>query len=101
MQYTPGPWKVSDKYPNPFTRNLQRQIIPNHSGDSLQIATVQAARSNLDIEFEANAKLIAAAPDLLNAVRECLKALESYAAKDEKAMNIARAAITKATQQPG
>ena len=80
MQHTPGPWAVAGptKYLN------QTQIEPS-------IGCVYGAGA----ELVANAALIAAAPDLLAALR---RMLESVTGVDQvSAVNEARAAFEKAT----
>lgn len=80
-QHTPGPWRIGDAgftvFGPPKPGALPETIAP--------------------VKNRANARLIAAAPDLLTAVEallDCEPALLS--AKERKAYAIARAAIAKA-----
>lgn len=74
----------------------------NIEGTNRFVAQVQGGwstqgRNRTDVEeVEANARLIAAAPDLLEALRDALCALECCG-KDYQAATKARAAIAKAT----
>jgi len=58
-KHTPGPWKVKDCRPDVSTR----QVWTDESRGSVMIATTGGT------DKEANARLIAAAPDLLEALR--------------------------------
>jgi hypothetical protein len=101
-QHTPGPWKiVSGNANGKFLAASIRPVISPFKGWVLPIASVR----NVDESFgQANARLIAAAPDLL----EALIALHTQTNSTElaKAHDKARAAIAKAnggsmsTQQP-
>ena len=80
-KHTPGPWKVNDK-----TLSGAYQISDNKSG-SLRICTVTNAPND-----EANARLIAAAPDMLNAMKEASRFMLSGSTP----YNLLWDAITKA-----
>jgi len=92
-QHTPGPWAISAAmygvgnlkvHGVEFTRDGITQPIANCGWDDKG-------------EAEANARLIAAAPDLLAALRLCERALEERDAEaEEHAAKAARAAIAKA-----
>lgn len=90
--HSPGPWSVgtwrsSDDFG--WTVDL--------GGDQRIIVHAQSAES------EANVDLIAAAPELLAALRECLKALsyfhgdEGWTLAETKILDATRAAIARAT----
>lgn len=99
-RHTPGPWTIED-YASPTI--LGRPIWPcTYNGENglWGVATVDDLMGDRPAEVAANASLIAAAPDLL----EALKRLESTARilpphLDEpgSALFDARAAIAKAT----
>jgi len=87
-QHTPGPWHVGVKQ--------AEKIIYDASGWAVANATVYHGEN----DAKANARLIAAAPDLL----EALKTLQSMAStfpnelhKDHPDVVAARAAIARAT----
>lgn len=102
-EHTPGPWTIrfglnvmgkDVRYPS------QERLVANAGGHANNIWNEQVTAEN-----EANARLIAAAPDLLEALKEILAAGESYvdSADEVKAMlrfgranDAARAAIAKA-----
>ena len=84
-EHTPAPWKA-------------RWIMHNHNESQYMVT-----HKNLHEEGEANAKLIAAAPDLLAALislDEFYSFYSSWELRDEAAalFEKAHAAITKATQ---
>lgn len=87
FQGTPGPWRVSEK------RGDLIDIRHNDNGIgaiSLNLAHVVARQSWLK-EAEANAKLIAAAPELLDALQDLESRARIYVNTSE-----AKAAINKA-----
>lgn len=84
-QHTPGPWAVSP-YNNITSRNGT-------------VAKTEQMPGNYESEQKANAHLIAAAPDLLSALKETIEYLETFACHDEQgraAIKSANAAISKA-----
>jgi YD repeat-containing protein len=97
-KHTPGPWSVETKGSRHFI----------DGADELTVAYVDRAGVRERQTYEANARLICAAPDLLAALREieskltallCERVLDStlpefYEVRD--ARNSARAAISKA-----
>ena len=116
-QHTPGPWKiVSGNANGKFLAASIRPVISPFKGWVLPIASVR----NVDESFgQANARLIASAPDLLEALQELLAAERANSLEivgrdaDGHPLNAAgvarkkaRAAIAKAnggsmsTQQP-
>lgn len=82
--YTPGPWVVQET-------NFAQQKNVYAQTDKPPIATVYGSTG----ENEANARLIAAAPDLLAALKECITAVD--VTMYGMAIHNARAAIAKAT----
>lgn len=93
---TPGPWSYSEKGPHIYG---PRHNSSRHANGRQHIAEVSSAQTDkTDPEAIANARLIAAAPDLLAALRDLVSAEglpEGYA---NRAMLIdaARAALAKA-----
>jgi hypothetical protein len=81
-QYTPGPWKQGSTHPE----NV-------NAGSALVCTTLSRGRFN--DEQKANARLISAAPELLDALKDALCALECCG-KDYPAASKARTAIAKA-----
>ena len=91
-QHTPGPWHV--RYP---LRSSERPRIV--TGDKQELATVAKVNGGTDgLVYNCNARLIAAAPELLAALRE----MERCGVLDNGMIagpaKQARAALAKATQ---
>ena len=85
-QHTPGPWYIDCQ--NESAAIGYRAIV---DGDGYTVCSPSPMG-------QANARLIAAAPDLLAALRLCERALEERDAEaEEHAAKAARAAIAKAT----
>jgi hypothetical protein len=90
-KHTPGPWfyRKGDEW--------SHSVVTHHEGlradGEVSCWTVADINKQREPEHEANAHLISAAPDLLNALRRALKLLEyaGCSASDEAAE--ARAAI--------
>ena len=90
-KHTPGPWIVA-------SQDTETNEIPIKCGKSI-LARV-APRPHWDATQEANARLIAAAPDLLFALYACLAELvdvvNAEGGDESEAMRQARAAILQA-----
>ena len=88
--HTPGPWDVEPKGSRHFV----------DGADGLTVAYLDRAGVRERSEIEANALLIAAAPELIEALEAVLPDLEHYVATHgpgpDKRLAIARAAIAKA-----
>lgn len=83
-QYTDGPWKIHHKYPN---------VVVNQPEDA-PFDGISVASTHDHDASEANARLISAAPDLLDAVQELMN-LVGRTLPDDVAVR-ARAALAKA-----
>ena len=104
MKHTPGPWAVDNEqmgfpyvvagekpdWRAPIICDLYEDVTPE---DSVTCGPWLKAYPNA----EANARLIAAAPDLLEALHHISLCSQSSASSKEECGRIARAAITKAT----
>jgi hypothetical protein len=89
--FTPGPWEVGE--PNQGGSVLAVGVF----SDRWHIADVWRDVPELVEEAEANARLIAAAPDLLAALKRSLDWLASYqGAGADRVWEQAKAAIAKA-----
>lgn len=91
MKHTEGPWHV---YQGPEDKP---ELTVNYEDKSGQIIEVADCNSYYvpPKEREANAKLIASAPDLLACVKEFLECGDN-AGHNQDLINMARAAISKA-----
>ena len=90
-QHTPGPWIASHRSIQDGQGGSQRWHILAGSDQSIQVCTLKG----WDDEDEANARLIAAAPELLAALIACERQLDRETLGGE-ALDAARAAIAKA-----
>lgn len=99
-QHTPGPWAIE-------SGGMNRYVVEYKTGNVVSVLGYPSQRSIP--EEKANARLIAAAPELLEALRQCVPGLEfalkrirwewpeTWAdAQENIALEIARAAIAKA-----
>jgi hypothetical protein len=111
LKITPGPWFIHDetcwnelreKYVGTFDIRTNPEGNPN--ADSLWIADVKpyGMRGFTDRETaKANAKLIAAAPDLLDAAQyaiKCIDCLGDIGDNGNHALQVLKEAINKATK---
>jgi hypothetical protein len=90
-KHTPGPWKVTTQYCNPLGQpSFQWEHVQSEKG-------VCVANPNHAVqEWKANARLIAAAPELLAALKACERQLDRETLGGET-LDAARAVIAKAT----
>lgn len=100
-KHTPGPWTV-------FEHSWSDTSIWTHDSTvatlSIKDEATEDTQAGLEARMAANARLIAAAPDLLEALREVLKEAidDYYAEKDpDGVLDAAYAAIAKATGKEG
>jgi hypothetical protein len=96
FKHTPGPWGVhnNEVFAGPFKR-----IKGGISGFRAHICEIDDLDLDGIDEIEANARLIAAAPDLLEALHLLLDATYSDLVTIDD-LGRAEAAIAKATQEP-
>ena len=85
-KYTPGPWKVGGS---------NKRSIFTDDEHCLMIATAEFA---LVKDKEANARLIASAPDLLEACKEARKVLHMIEWSADKTLELVEKAIIKAEE---
>jgi hypothetical protein len=89
-KHTPGPWTVTANTTGPGHH------VSAFESRWAQMVTVHASPSRT-IEAEANARLIAAAPELLEALLAMVESYEYEASSKNPVLLQAREAITKAT----
>lgn len=89
-QHTPGPWYSFQCLPPSIAWSI------NQSEKSVVASVSGSALHRPDKESEANARLIAAAPELLAACREALYWMGQESRGEENCVNLLRVAIAKA-----
>lgn len=90
-KHTPGPWNI-------YFNSQDDRVIRKMFEDGTESHVIARCRSGLE-----NALLIAAAPDLLEALRCAVNDADAWGLADDECdwLSIARAAIAKATgEQP-
>ena len=111
IKHTPGPWTLDtiSGWRDGSDRDLNGDIYIRGEGDGLPFGQVFAdteEREALDPEIIperiANARLIAAAPELLAALEEMTELIQwsESGGEEERAYDAARAAIAKAEGMP-
>ena len=98
-KHTPGPWFVPDQT---YARNLTVEVddgiaCPGSGGAMSYTTDVCVLGWNGTPEWDANARLIAAAPDMLEALRSVVDTCRADCPAGLPALSDARAAIAKAT----
>ncbi len=73
-KHTPGPWYVSKRNPLRVIESGPRALTLATVGTNGHGVTAEGAQA----EAEANARLIAAAPELLDALRDAMQAVEVF-----------------------
>lgn len=104
-EHTPGPWHSETSEYTASDGVYECWAVCADGGGDVAIVTVQRDHDSLtgdaipDAEAEANARLIAAAPDMLKALRQITANIHPNYNPLELAhgMDLARAAIAKAT----
>lgn len=92
--HTLGPWITDDADKHDIARYVMSDLRPfPHTIARLELGRHRAERA----EQEANARLMAAAPELLEALEEMLSAWDEGPAYGAASADKARAAIAKAT----
>jgi len=64
--HTPGPWRIRPTIPQPDDEGIWCAIV------AADTSTVADVHESFDLDSEGDATLIAAAPDLLEAAKDCL-----------------------------
>lgn len=96
-KHTPGQWLIDGVEPKSFVYALNQQGY-NRFWAHVQGGNTAPMEQTTVEEVEANARLIAAAPDLLEALKHCVDWLNAAGiAQSMPVQKQARAAIAKAT----
>jgi hypothetical protein len=93
-EHTPGPWSISRAHPSAIVGGKIYQFTNGSGQRQVAMACVMDEDNG---SMEANARLIAAAPDLLDAARAALDDLISDGHEHYRVAEVLRAAIAKAT----
>lgn len=94
-KHTPGPWSLDARYPlNVYSDDSTGSIVARCGGKGFEYV------SRRDSEITANVRLIAAAPDLLEACRDAVglicNHLEGHASEFQRCEQMMKSAIAKA-----
>ena len=93
-KHTPAPWSLGDS--DLHCSNLSVHGI--HENAHSTIARMVSSEHGMDpVEIYANARLIAAAPELLEALTDCVEHMHWTQPQGEAALKKAKAVIAKAT----
>lgn len=93
MSHTPGPWKQFDGWGSDSRKPIIVDSTPDVGGQCVANCICYVAASNDD--FAANARLIAAAPELLQALKNLCEAVQ-FVAPGVYCLDEMKAAISKA-----
>ncbi len=72
-KHTPGPWAIEYRGGHSYNDDSPRPVICNDKLQRIAIISLWGAVNGLAVEMEANAQLIAAAPQLLEAIEGALR----------------------------
>jgi hypothetical protein len=95
--HTPGPWYI-EQFAHPYGKTEDRTITGyTRTGNPLRIGRAYNVMG--PNETDANARLIAAAPDMLEALKIAQEQYENFAGagKDDGTLGVINSAIAKAT----
>lgn len=96
-KHTPGPWiGAGPSFGDPLPR-YTTEIVTEYEGEDEEVRSIcELPFAHHDDENEANARLIAAAPELLEALKEAINLIETLSPIEGQTVRKARAAIAKA-----
>ena len=102
-KHTPGPWSIGTDFSDQARHIYAEKMVCDDDGEEWHPLIASTDDDERLIDWQANARLIAAAPDMFAA----LVALLPHAARaiqgtteGQPLLDAARAAIAKATQEP-
>lgn len=96
-EFTPGPWKIFDGWGSSKFAPVVVDCIPDADGKFVGNCICHVATTNEDAE--ANANLIAAAPDMYEALEDALRTCEQdmqHILDNGRLRDVLRAALAKA-----
>ena len=101
--HTPGPWFIGTDFSDQGRHIYAKQMVCDDDGEEWHPLIASTDDDERLIDWQANARLIAAAPDLLEALQTLVQMSEAFANELHEGhpdVVAARAAIAKATQEP-
>ena len=101
-KHTPGPWiGAGPSFGDPLPRYTTEIVTEREDEDGAATSICELPFHHHDDENEANARLIAAAPELLEALKEIVDAADGAGWEQlDPSFKKARAAIARATGEP-
>jgi len=102
-QHTPGPWRLDEERDDYELSIVGKPTWPcNRFGikGEWNVAKIDDLMEEYPGEAKANARLIAAAPDLLDSLESCVRFLNKHCPGADHLLPAAEAAIALATQEP-
>jgi hypothetical protein len=99
-KHTPGPWYIGKDFSDQGRHIYAEQMVCDDEGESWHPLIATTDDDERLVDWQANAVLIAAAPDLLGALETLVNMAESFPSelhKDHPDVVAAHAAIAKAT----
>ena len=94
--HTPSPWSAHvDIHPNDSNLSDIRILEPSTATESLTANTIAVLNQNMGSEAIANARLIAAAPDMLDALQAIV---DAFGDQDSLLIDQCKAALAKAKE---
>ena len=97
-QHTPGPWYIGKDFSDQGRHIYAEQMVCDDDGEEWHPLIASTDDDERLVDWQANARLISAAPDLLEALKDMLDNHEdACTGYGEGAAEKARAAIAKAT----
>jgi hypothetical protein len=97
-KFTPGPWALTEEYKHLPYRQSVYTIADGITDDIICHSPLTEEHPGCLVNWEANAKLIAAAPDLFAACVEFCRKVEAGEARSTASYEQMKAAIEKATE---
>jgi hypothetical protein len=97
-KHTPGPWYVGTEFNDQGRHIYAAQKVRDDEGEEWHPLIATTDDDERLVDWQANARLIAAAPDLLDALKDLREAIKSRGViSTVKALSKTDAAIAKAT----
>lgn len=96
QSHTPGPWKWTESFETEDGRETFTLVCEKYEYGILSCDGLGNSPQSLGPQGEADAKLIVAAPELLEALHVCIEQITALCSADD-VPDQARAAIAKAT----